>query len=118
MTHHPYELEICSDAPGEVRLRVSGEIDVATAPSLLDSVLCAGLAHDAGHRVVVDLASVAFIDSSGLAALVEADRWLGNQEQELVIASPPALVVRLFELTGLDQILRIDLGVPGGTVVD
>jgi anti-sigma B factor antagonist len=110
MPHHPYELTICNRAPGEVRLRVSGEIDLATAPSLLDSVLCAGLTYDAGHKVVIDLAEVRFIDSSGLAALVEADRWLGNQEQMLVIASPPEQVVRLFELTGLDQILRLDLG--------
>jgi anti-anti-sigma factor len=115
MAHHPYELEICSDAPGAVRLRVSGEIDIATAPSLLDSVLCAGLAYDAGHRVVVDLAGVAFIDSSGLAALCEAHRWLANQEQILVIASPPEHVAHLFELTGLDQVLRLDLGTEDAT---
>ena len=118
MAHHPYELEICDRGAGEVRLRVTGEIDLMTAPSLLDSVLCAGLAYDAGHRVVVDLADVSFIDSSGLAALVEADRWLGNQEQVLVIASPPELLVRVFELTGLEQILRIEHRAPDGTAVD
>lgn len=118
MAHHPYELEICDRGPAEVHLRVSGDIDLASAPSLLDSVLCAGLAYDAGHRVVVDLAGVRFIDSSGLAALVEAHRWLGQQEQALVISSPPERVVHLLELTGLDQILRVDLRQVGGTAVD
>lgn len=118
MAHHPYELEICDRGPTEVQLRVSGDIDLATAPSFLDSVLCAGLAYDAGHRVVVDLAGVGFFDSSGLAALAEAHRWLGQQEQVLVITSPPERVVHLLQLTGLDRVLRVDLPQSDGTVVD
>ncbi len=118
MTHHPYELEVFGPAPGETRLQFSGDIDLATAPSLLDSILCAGLAYEPGHRIVVDLAGVTFIDSTGLAALVEADRWLTNQEQVLVVASPPHRVVRLLELTGLGEVLRIELHSEGGTAVD
>jgi anti-sigma B factor antagonist len=113
-----YGLEVGERAPGEVLLSVRGEVDLDVAPQLLDSILCAGLAHEPGHRMVVDLSEVSFIDSSGLAALLEADRWLTNQEQALVIARAPARVVRLFELTGLDHVLHLEPGTAGAAAAE
>jgi anti-sigma B factor antagonist len=108
MTHR-YDLEVSERSAHEIRFRVTGEVDLDVAPALLDSLLCAGLAYDAGHRVVVDLADVSFLDSSGLACLVEANRRLTAQEQVLVITNVDANVERLLSLTGLDQVLAIEL---------
>ena len=94
--------------PGEVRIRVSGEVDLEGAPPMLDAILCAGIAGADGQRVVVDLADVTFIDSSGLAALVDAHRRLRARSQQLVVANPDDGVWRIFTLAGVDQILVID----------
>ena len=82
-------------------LTVDGEVDVATAPrlrQLLDDVI------ESGHgRVVVDLSTVGFLDSSGLGALVwglKKARARGGWVR-LVIGQPR--VRRVFELTGLDR---------------
>ena len=101
-------LEVGALGAGEIRLRVSGELDIEAAPPLLDAIVGAGLAAPTGHRIVVDLAGVRFIDSSGLAALVDAHRRLAAREQQLVVANPDAGVWRIFTLSGIDQILAID----------
>ena len=103
-----FGLEVGSPDAGEIRLQVWGELDLEAAPPLLDAILCAGLAGSDGQRVVVDLADVSFIDSSGLAALVDAHRRLAAQRQQLVVANPDTHVWRIFTLSGIDQILLID----------
>jgi anti-sigma B factor antagonist len=101
-----FEIDVVAAADGVLRLEVGGEIDVSSAPGLLDSVLCAALASD--HRqVVVDLRDVAFIDSCGLGALIEMHRRLGDSGAHLVIVRPSGLVRRLFEMTGLDSMLDL-----------
>jgi len=101
-----FGLEI-GEAAGEIRLRVSGELDLEVTSSLLDSILSAGAASNNG-RVVVDLSQVTFIDSSGLAALVAAHRQLASRSQQLVVADPAPGVSRVFSLAGVDQILAIE----------
>ena len=56
--------------------------------------------------------NVRFIDSSGLGAIIEADRRLRNEGAHLVIVRPTGLVRRLFEMTGLDGSLDVR---PDGT---
>ena len=107
MSEH-YGLEVREPGAGEIRLLVSGEVDLEAAPLLLDSILCAGLAHDPGHRVVVDLQSVTFIDSSGLSALVEANNRLAGQEQVLVLGNLSDRVRRILSVTGLDQVITVE----------
>ncbi|MFL6206955.1 MAG: STAS domain-containing protein [Acidimicrobiales bacterium] len=103
-----YGLEVGGSATGETRLRVSGEVDLVSAPPLLDSILCAGIAAPDGQRIIVDLGDVSFIDSSGLAALVDANRRLADRGQQLVVANPGSGVWRIFTLAGIDQILVVD----------
>jgi anti-sigma B factor antagonist len=67
-----------SEPTGALRVRLAGELDLATAGQLRDRLraLCAD-----GHPVVLDLDRLEFIDSSGVRELVRAvsaarrDRW-------------------------------------------
>jgi anti-sigma B factor antagonist len=100
------EIDVVEATDAVLRLEVDGEVDVSSAPGLLDSILCAALASD--HRqVVIDLRHVTFVDSTGLGALIETHRRLSRNGSHLVIVRPSGLVRRLFEATGLDSVLDV-----------
>jgi anti-sigma B factor antagonist len=86
-----------------VRLRVSGELDLYTAPLLTEAV------HNqarAGQRVVVDLEKVSFMDSTGVSALIGVIQDAGRNGWELAVArrlSPE--VSRVMHLSGLQPLL-------------
>jgi anti-sigma B factor antagonist len=88
------------DATGaETLLRVSGEIDLANAGELYGILL-----DNAGERrLVVDLSSLVYIDSAGLAALHRAYRELRDEHREIALVLPPdAPCARTFEIVSLD----------------
>ena len=87
-------------------LRVSGDLDATDAP-ILSWSLSSGLASTGG--VVIDLSECDFIDSSGLAAIVEAWRGCNGPESRggVVLAGPSGQVDRIIRITGLDQSLAI-----------
>lgn len=58
-------------------------------------------------RVVVDLAQVPFIDSSGLASLVSGLKTFGGEAQNLRLAAPQSQAKLLFELTMFDRVFQI-----------
>lgn len=91
---------------GHVELAVSGEIDLSTAGDLRTAVN-AELDGHAG-RVVLDMAAVSFIDSSGLNALIEVHQALGDRGGSLVVRSPSQAVRRLFEITALDRVIMVE----------
>jgi anti-sigma B factor antagonist len=64
-----FELRVIATSPAAVRIVVAGEVDIETAPRLADA-LREEMNRDSA--VVLDLAGVTFMDSSGLALLVEA----------------------------------------------
>jgi anti-anti-sigma factor len=88
-------LEQASDQ--RVRVRCHGEIDMSTAGQLDDEVRRAAAG---GARVItVDLSGVGFIDCSGLRVLLGLDGLARDEGWRLELASTPAVVERLFELT-------------------
>jgi anti-sigma B factor antagonist len=91
-------------AEGEVVVTATGEIDLASAAGF-ERELFAALDRDP-NVVVVDLAGVAFLDSSGVNALVQAVRRAGD-DTKLVVRSPSEACRRVFEATRLDEILEI-----------
>ena len=104
----PHGVEVGGRTADGIRLQVSGDVDLAAAPDLLEAILEAGRSCAAGEHVVLDLAGVTFIDSSGLALLVDAHRRITAQDQVLLLGAVPERVQRLLELTGLDQLLRLE----------
>jgi anti-sigma B factor antagonist len=89
------------DTPARVRIRLAGELDLATAPQLRQ-VLDAHARH--GQTMIIDLSDVEFIDSMGLAALVRARHRALARGAELKLVAPPAAVHRVFTLTRLDTV--------------
>ncbi len=72
-----------SDLRGDRTLMLYGELDIATAPELVD--LLARLRHH-GHAVTVDMAEVTFMDSTGLTTLMDARKQA--DEQRLGVQRP------------------------------
>jgi anti-sigma B factor antagonist len=81
----------------------SGEIDVTTAPGLRHALKAAS---QVAARVVLDLNLVTFIDSSGIAILLEAykHRQLGH-EIALCLGDTRPVVRRVLEVTHVNTIL-------------
>lgn len=86
-------------------LAVGGEIDVATAPRLREQLIA--LVNDQRYRLVVDLSGVDFIDSTGLGVLIGALKRVRSHDGDLHLVCSDSRIVRVFEITGLDQIFRI-----------
>jgi anti-sigma B factor antagonist len=83
---------------GVAVIDVDGDLDMAT----VDRVGAAlGDALDAGTPLVVDLADVTFIDSTGMRAMIEARRRSRELGVPMVCVCPDrAAVWRLLEMTG------------------
>lgn len=79
-------------------------IDAAAAVQFRDAMR--GVASEGHNRIVLDLAAVEFIDSSGLGAIIAAMKHLGP-ERKLELASLSPAVARVFRLTRLDQVFMV-----------
>lgn len=82
-----------------------GEIDASNS-NRLRALL--GERVDDDHDVVIDLAGVRFIDSSGLGVLVGALRRFEGTGQALILQAPSASIMRVLEMTGLADVLPIE----------
>jgi len=64
-----------------------------------------------GKQFVIDLAHVKYLNSCGLGSLVCALTTIKRAGGDLRIAGPTTEVMRLFEMTRLDSILKICVNV-------
>lgn len=85
-------------------LTVTGEVDLATAPTLQTAIENALAAHTA--TLVLDLSPVTFLASAGMAALVTAKKLAGETTRVAVVADGPA-TSRQLKLTNLDQVFEL-----------
>lgn len=83
--------------------RFVGELDALTAPHLRQ--VSAGMA--SSPRVVIDLSGVAFIDSTGLNALVGGIRRIHERGGHVAVSSSSPQVLRLLTLTGFEKIVPV-----------
>jgi anti-sigma B factor antagonist len=86
-------------------LMVEGEIDVATAPRLI-AALNEAVAESVGS-VIIDLTAVGFMDSTGLALLINAHRRLSRQRKRFAVVCPPGPLWNVFELTDMLDTLQV-----------
>jgi anti-sigma B factor antagonist len=84
-------------------LPLEGEIDLRVSPEI--SAKFNELIADRPGRLVVDLAKVTYIDSSGLAVLVNAMQDVEDYGGRFALASVQDNVRLILESTRLDQVL-------------
>lgn len=100
------ELSVSRQSVGGVPVvAVSGEVDVYSAPALKESLT--ELLQSGVNTVVVDLTAVAFLDSTGLGALVEARAATTEAGGTLPLVCSQERIVKLFTITGLDGVFSI-----------
>jgi len=87
------------DVEGGV-ISLSGDLDAHTAPQLDEAIN--ELISQGEQRIVLRMADVGFVDSSGLRSLIRA-RNEGDVERDVVIQSPSAATLRLLEITGMTE---------------
>ena len=81
-----------------------GEIDVHTSPGLVDALRAAG---QTSRRIVLDLAEVTFLDSTGLTAMVGTLNRTRSRGGAMSLVGPTGVVGRVLQITELDQVFAI-----------
>jgi anti-anti-sigma factor len=84
---------------------VRGEIDITTVGALSERL--GHLAAEKPQRLVIDLAGVSFIDSSGLGGFVRIRKAL-PPGCPVVIRSPQRRIRQLFKIIGLDSVITFE----------
>lgn len=90
---------------GHTVLRISGELDIATAAVLRDRI--AAVLDDTVLPVIIDLSRVSFCDASGLTMLITVQRRANARGRTVALAGPRPNVRKLLRITGLDQAFPI-----------
>ncbi|WP_249040743.1 STAS domain-containing protein [Actinoplanes teichomyceticus] len=94
------------DADGDTTtVSLRGEIDVLTVEQVRVA-LGEAVAGRPG-RIVVDMAGVAFIDSTGLGALISGFQRARDQAIDFRLARPSASVRQILVLSGLMEVVQV-----------
>lgn len=100
MTQQKIEIDI-TDSDGLKVIKPEGDLDVYTVGSLRDAI--GQMLENGTTKVVVDLDSVPFMDSSGLGALMGGVRRLRESGGDLAIACTREQHLKLFTITGFGE---------------
>ena len=102
------EVETVEDG-GLVKLVLRGELDLSTVAKVEEELRRAEAAEP--PVLVLDLAGLTFLDSTGLRLIVTADQRARDQRRRLTVVKGPDTVQRVFSITRLDE--RLEMVEPG-----
>jgi anti-sigma B factor antagonist len=92
----------------EKGLRLAGELDLAAAPRLTEALLDVASSEGDVH---LDLTEVSFLDSSALRVILALARSRVD-DGSIVLLDPTAAIVRILEITGIDEQPGIEIRHP------
>lgn len=90
---------------GVTTVTVAGEVDLHSASQLRNFLT--RLFSEGARRFVVDMQKVEFLDTTGLGVLVAGLKRAESEGGSLEIVCSQARVLRVFNLTGLDDVFTI-----------
>ncbi len=85
-------------------ISVTGEVDLSNSSKLRKSILDE---LDQGHSVIVDFSELQYIDSSGMATLVEGLNHANSKNLTLTVAGANGAPLQVLELTRLNQVFTM-----------
>lgn len=95
------EFEIAMDQGEEGRIvRLGGRLNIDTSPALRDQLRTI-LRAQSPERVIVDLTEVTYIDSSGIATLIEALKMARMRQTTLCVQGLQGRLLHFFQATGI-----------------
>ena len=89
---------------GVVVASLAGDVDLESSPRARELLL--GLVRQ-GRSVLVDLSAVGYIDSSGVASLIEAFQLARRNGTGFALVSPTPSALRVLQLARLDRVFTI-----------
>ncbi|MFE5327727.1 STAS domain-containing protein [Embleya sp. NPDC056575] len=101
----PLLVQVSAVGAGHTLVTVHGEIDMDSGP-ILDDALGRQVSAEP-TRLLLDLSSVAFIDSFGLRILVRAERRVREAGGSLRLIAPTRAVERVLRLTGFTLMVAV-----------
>lgn len=96
----------------DVEIKVAGEIDAYTAPKLKERIY--SFSEKDGVRMTIDLSDVNYMDSTGLGVFVGLFKNVRSHDGEFKLIGLSERLIRLFEITGLADIIDINSKIEGG----
>ncbi len=89
-------------------VRPSGRINIDSSPDLRDCLLAILSAEPLPREITVDLTGVPYIETSGIATLIEALRMARRHQTIFCLQGLTGPVLRLFEVTGTLNLFEAD----------
>ena len=81
---------------------VSGELDVSTADEFKEYL------HKEIRNIRLNLETLDYIDSTGLGVIIGILKRIKVEDKEIYIKSPKDNVKKIFSITGLDKIFKME----------
>ena len=96
---------ICTEQERTLTARLVGEIDHHAAKEIM-AELAEQIDAALPEHLVVELSEVTFMDSSGIAVLLNAWRRMGQLEGTMAVQGTPPQAARVLQAAGLDRLLK------------
>jgi len=95
-----FAVRVESRNAGKAVVWVAGEVDLSNGPELEEVLVDAARK---ASRLVVDLSGCTFLSSTGLRALLEADKVRTGDASTIVVVVPDPHIRKIFEIAGVDS---------------
>jgi anti-anti-sigma factor len=105
IAEEPLQVDVTADG-SEVVLVLRGELEPHTAPALRQRI--DDTTDDSVQLLVLDVAGLRFIDSSGLRVIISAHKEMAARDGRLVLRAPTDTTRRLLDITGLADHIDVD----------
>lgn len=92
-------------------IKVAGELDVATVPELQEVLM--PIRQQGTHDIHLHIDEVTYMDSTGLGLFVGTLKELNKNNKELYVLGVNKRIERLFDITGLKDLMHVNQPVEG-----
>lgn len=91
---------------GELTIALTGEIDHHCAKRYIEAISTKIEAYSP-HLCILDFQEVTFMDSSGIAVVINALRYMTRMQGKLAVDGVKAQPLKVFRASGIDKLVEI-----------